>query len=83
MSGFSRGTMMIKKWLDKIWLGYGLLPAIVLSVMIFYPFAVNLTVSNTELLDNRPLKTQPNYPGILPEILKLIIMILLPDGRSF
>lgn len=51
--------MMIKKWLDKIWLGYGLLPAAVLGYMVYYPFAANLVASNTELLDNRPLKSKP------------------------
>ena len=50
---------MIKKLLGKIWGWYGLLPAAVLGYMVYYPFAANLVASNTELLDNRPLKSKP------------------------
>ncbi len=56
---FFRGIMMIKKLWKNIFVWYRLLPACVFVYWIFYPFVLNLVTSNTELLDNRPLKTKP------------------------
>ena len=62
-----RGTMMIKNLWKNIFVWYRLLPAIVFIYWVFYPFVTNLFVSNTELLDNRPLNEKPtelsfNFP---------------------
>lgn len=38
---------------------YLFLPAVVMLTLVFYPFVVNMFVSNTELLDNRPLNKKP------------------------
>ncbi|MCX4349971.1 MAG: hypothetical protein OSJ76_09405, partial [Alphaproteobacteria bacterium] len=45
--------------MKKLYVLYRLLPAVVFGVMVFGPFAANLFYSNTELLDNRPLKEKP------------------------
>ncbi len=42
---------------------YCYLPMAVLLFWVFYPFVLNLVSSNTELLDNRPLKTKPTDFG--------------------
>ncbi len=62
-----RGIMMIKKILKNIFVWYRLLPALVFVYWVFYPFTANMFSSNTELLDNRPLKAKPtelslNFP---------------------
>ncbi len=45
--------------MKKLYVIYKLLPAMVFVLMVFGPFAANLFYSNTELLDNRPLKEKP------------------------
>lgn len=50
---------MIKSLLHKLFIGYRFLPAGVFVYIVFYPFVANLFASNTELLDNRPLKSKP------------------------
>jgi len=45
--------------MKKLHFLYQFLPAAVFSLMIFWPFAANIFYSNTELLDNRPLKQKP------------------------
>lgn len=54
-----RGIMMIKKILKNVFVWYRLLPALVFVYWVFYPFVANMFSSNTELLDNRPLKPKP------------------------
>ena len=38
---------------------YMLLPAVLMLVMVFYPFAANLFYTNTAIMDNRPLNEKP------------------------
>ena len=38
---------------------YMLLPALLMLVIVFYPFAANLFYTNTEIMDNRPLHEKP------------------------
>ncbi len=62
-----RDIMMIKKIFKNIFVWYRLLPALVFVYWVFYPFVANMFSSNTELLDNRPLKKKPtelnlNFP---------------------
>lgn len=45
--------------MKKLFVIYRLIPALVFCAMVFVPFAANLFFSNTELLDNRPLKEKP------------------------
>ena len=50
---------MIRERLQKLYVWYRLFPAAVFLYIVFYPFLANLVASNTELLDNRPLKAKP------------------------
>ncbi len=50
---------MIRELLQKLNVWYRLFPAAVFLYIVFYPFLANLVASNTELLDNRPLKAKP------------------------
>lgn len=45
--------------MKKLYILYRLLPSLVFVLMVYLPFAANLFYSNTELLDNRPLKEKP------------------------
>lgn len=45
--------------MKKLFVLYRLLPSLVFMLMIFLPFVANIFYSNTELLDNRPLKEKP------------------------
>ena len=49
----------MKNIFEKLKKIYFLLPLILLMVAVYYPFAANMFVGNTELLDNRPLKSKP------------------------
>ncbi len=49
----------MKNFFEKLKNIYFLLPIILLVVAVYYPFVANMFVSNTELLDNRPLKSKP------------------------
>lgn len=49
----------MKRFWDKIKVIYVGLPLIFLLWAVYYPFVTNLFYSNTELLDNRALKTKP------------------------
>lgn len=74
---------MTKLW-RRVFSLYMLLPAALMLYWVFVPFAANLFSSNTALLDNRPLNHKPEKLSLdLPGNLKLITMILLPEGRSF
>lgn len=50
---------MIRDWLKHLFVWYRLIPSAVFIYIVFYPFLANLFASNTELLDNRPLKAKP------------------------
>ncbi len=47
---------MVLKFLKEI---YYLVPSLILLVFIYIPFGANLFFSNTEIIDNRDLKTKP------------------------
>lgn len=38
---------------------YKLIPAMIMGFIVFYPFVANLFFSNSEVMDNRPLKEKP------------------------
>ncbi len=45
--------------MKKLYVLYRLVPAAIFCFIVFWPFLANVFFSNTEVLDNRPLKTKP------------------------
>lgn len=70
---------MIRERLQKLYVWYRLFPAAVFLYIVFYPFLANLVASNTELLDNRPLKAKPTE---LSRDFAVFFQQFLPSGKS-